>query len=338
LGRYSFILLLFFCGLNLAQTFPEKSVDSLLVTGIDRIIREDYHSAEKIFLQLKKERPELPLGDIYLAATVIARSVDFHEVMNTEKIENYFAEAENIADSLYDEEDENIWNLYFKGLLSGYRAYNSSLNGDYFGAFTDGYDAYSYYSKCLEIDTLFYEAYIAIGSFEYWISAKTEFFGFLPFYEDSRQNGIMLLKTAWKKASYNSHLAAYSLIWIYINEKRYQDAINLAEEELKKYPETRFFKWGLANAYKYIDKRKAIEILNQIYDSYENAGRNILTPKIVIKHKIAMLENDLGELESALKLCDDILNNCEKIKNKSLELQQRCSRAEELKTSILNKK
>jgi hypothetical protein len=337
LARYSFSLFFLLQSVLFSQNYPDKFVDSLLTTGIDFIVEENYSDAEKVFTNLKNSNPNLPFGSLYLAATEIARSIDFFEEMNSEKVENLFEESEEIADSLYDEDEENIWHLYFEGLLAGYKAYYSALKGNYYDTFSDGYDSYSYFSQCLEQDTLFYEAYIAIGSFEYWMSAKTEFFSWIPFYEDNRANGISLLETAWKKAPYNSHLAAYSLIWIYINEKDYKKAIDLSEEELKKYPSTRFFKWGLANAYQYIDKKKSIEILNQIYDSYQTTGGNITTQKIVIKHKIAMLENKLGNYDSALKLCNEILDSCSKIERENSETEDRCFRAKELKRSILSK-
>jgi len=337
LARYNFFFFFLCSGLIFSQNFPDKNVDSLLVAGIDNIVEENYSEAENIFFRLKKDYPRLPLGSLYLAAAEIARSADFFEEMNSEKIEKYFEQSESVADSLYDDDDENIWNIYFKGLLAGYRAYYFALQGDYYGAFMHGYDSYSFFTKCLEQDTLFYEAYIAIGSFEYWMSAKTEFFSWIPFYDDNRQNGISLLETAWKKAPYNAHLAAYSLIWIYINEKDYSNAVKLAEEELKKYPSTRFFKWGLANAYQYLDKTKSIEVLMQIYKSYQTTGGNIITQKIVIKHKIAMLENNLGNYETALKLCDEILNSCGKVEIENRETEDRCSRVKELKHSILNK-
>ena len=337
MARYSFFLFFLFGNFLFSQSYPDKYVDSLLVVGIDFIVEENYSNAENIFWELKKNYPQLPLGSLYLAATEIARSVDFFEEINSPKIENYFEEAETVADSLLEEDDENIWNIYFSGLLAGYRAYYSALKSDYYGAFTDGYDSYSLFSKCIEKDTLFYEAYIAIGSFEYWMSAKTEFFSWVPFYDDNRANGISLLETAWKKAPYNAHLAANSLIWIYINEKEFTKAVDLSEKELEKYPSTRFFQWGLANAYQYIDKKKSIEILRRIYESYQKTGRNIQTEKIVINHKIAMLENDLRNYENALNLCDELLDSCDKIENKSDEIEDRCARLKELKDSLLSK-
>ena len=80
LVRYSilfFILIILFVDFVPAQNFPDQKVDSLLKTGIRKIINQEYFKAENIFHQLNRDYPDLPFGKIYLAACRIAKAYDY---------------------------------------------------------------------------------------------------------------------------------------------------------------------------------------------------------------------------------------------------------------------
>lgn len=332
---YRFILIfVFITPFSLySQHYPVAEVDLLLRKGIKSIIDQDYKRAENIFQKLNKEYPELPLGKIYLAAVKVTQAIDYGEQYDKEYIEKILDSADEISSTLLKSRPDYIWYIYFKALTNGYKAYFFALNDEYINAFKYGLNSYSDFEKCFNLDSTFYESYIAIGSYKYWRSEKTKSFSWLPFINDERGEGIKYLKIAIRNFSYNQYLALYSLIWVDINYNHSNEAIKLADSILKKYPDSRFFKWALARAYTDVDKRKAITIYKEILESVSELSKNHYN-EIILKHKIAMLYHDINEDKKALKLCNEIIDIRNLSDDISEKLSDRLKRVKELKKEL----
>jgi tetratricopeptide (TPR) repeat protein len=304
-----FVILLFVLSFKgIAQTYPDPVVDSLLNSGINDIILQNYARAKSTFRHLTNSYPKLPLGNVYLVATEIARAYDYEEPYNKDYITENLDTAEIKTKNLLDKDGGNLWFIYFKALNEGYYAYYQVLQKNWLSAFSNGVDAVRDFEKCLNIDPEFYEAKIAIGSYQYWRSRKTEFLKWLPFIKDETELGISNLQIAVDHASYHRYSAINSLLWIYIDQKKYQEAINLAEKTLKQYPGSRFFMWPLARAYENIDIHKAIIIYNELLDFYSKMPDSNFFNEIVLKHVLAQLYVKQGDKRKALELCNQILS------------------------------
>ncbi len=329
-----YLICIFFPLVILGQNYPDKTVDNLLKDGIQKILFHDYETADKIFSDLDSKYPGLPFGKVYLAASRIAESVDLAFNFDDEYIYTQLSKAEMISDSLLNIDDDNIWYNYFKAISLGYLAYFEAMQEDYFMAFSNGIISLKYFEKCAEIDTSFYESFIASGTYLYWKSVKMKDLLWLPFVQDTREEGLALLLDAVKYSSYNKYVAVNSLIWIYIDRREYKEAAGLAESVLVEYPECRIFKWGLARAYEDIDPKIAInvylEILNSVLESEPNNHFN----EIVLLHKIAMLRERSGELNEAFSLCEEILKYDNLESDVKKQLHERIERVKTLKEEL----
>ena len=318
-----------------SQIYPVERVDFLLKSGINSIVKQDYENAKAHFNSLNNEFPELPLGKIYLAANKIAEAYDYGEDYDEEFILTNLDEAKDQSEKLMDSDENNIWYEYFYALAEGYTAYFHALNESWFSALNTGYNAISEFEKILASDKNFYEAYIAIGTFEYWKSRKTEFMNWFPFNNDTRKIGIERLIVAIDSSSYNSYLAINSLIWIYIDQKKYDAAINISKRALTKFPESRTFKWGMARAYEEIDPSKAISLYLEILNSYPILKNGNYKNEITLKHIIAQQYVKLDDKTNALKYCNEILSIKNLPEKNAEELAGRLERVKSLKTEIL---
>ena len=261
--------------------------------------------------------------------------VDYEEDFNNSYIDSLLTLAEKKTEKLLENDESNIWYNYYNALISGYKAYYQALQNSLLSALSNGVESLQSFKKCLEADPNFYEAYIAAGTYNYWKSAQTKSFSWLPFISDKREKGIKLLEKAVQHSTYNYYLAAYSLIWIYIDFNQSEKAILLSLKMLEKYPESRFFKWGLARAYEDTDLTKAIAVYKELLKSVETLKERNGYNDIVLRHKIAMLYNRNNEKNKALKLCNEILDfkiNSVKIKNK---LENRIERVKKLRKELL---
>jgi tetratricopeptide (TPR) repeat protein len=337
LVRFRLFIILLIPTLYSAQIFPEENVHNLLSEGIDNIITQDYQKARLNFEKLDLEYKNLPLGKIFLAAVNIAETIDYGKEFDDETINNLLEEAESISDSLLTNDDEDLWNNYFMALATGYLAYYKTIKESYISTITNGIISLEHFRKCLEIDSLFYDSYIAFGTYAYWKSLNSESLDWIPFLSDERSEGIKLLYTAINNFSYNRYLGINSLIWIYIDMNDYQKAINLAEKVIEQYPETRYFRWGLSRAYEDVDPTRAIEEYSNILNSILNIDENNHYNEIILKHKIAMLYDKLEKYDSALKYCNEIKTLSDLSDRVKEKLRDRFIRVEKLKNKCLIK-
>ena len=303
-----FFLLLIFLSKNNAQVYPDKSVHKIIKLGIGLIIDQKYDDAKKLFDQLDKTRKDLPLGKIYLAAASIAESYDYQEPFDDTLITKYLEGARKISQRLMKKDEKSIWNNYFFALTEGYIAYYDALRESWLQAFSTGLSSVSAFEDCLEMDKNFYEAMIAIGSFKFWKSKKTEFINWLPFIDDEKELGISYLQNAIKYSGYNSHLAIHSLVWIYIEQKEFSEAIKVAEAALKDHPRSRIFKWGLARSYENIESQKSAILYQEILNSYPKNLKTNKINEVTLKHIIAQQLVKIDKRAEALILCNEILS------------------------------
>lgn len=318
-----------------SQEYPDKYVNSLLKSGIDNIINQKYNSAKADFNKLNSLYPELPLGKTYLAAVEISRSYDFGDNYNDEKIRTLLESAENQSENLLKKDPENVWNNYFMGLIKGYLSYYETLNGSWLNSLKDALSSASWLETCIKKNPDFYEAYSGLGSYKYWKSRKTEFLNWLPFIDDEKQEGIGLLESAIDHSFYNTYLAVNSLIWVYIDSKNYKGAIRIAETALQKYPNSRFFKWGIARAYEDVDPYQSIRYYREILSSYPNLDEMNKYNEIVLKHLLAKQYYKVDDKENALRLCNEILNK-RLPDSTAVKLSDRFKKVRELKKMLLS--
>ena len=329
-----FILSLLFSGILFSQTHPDLKIDKALRNGISEIVKQNYRNAEKIFVELDENYPKLPIGKIYLAATLIAESYDYETPFDDERITSLLTEAKNSAEILINNNKQDIWHKYYLALVTGYQAYYEAIKGNLLTAFSIGLNSYNLFDDILEQDSSFQDALIAVGTYKYWKSDKLEFLSWLPFIEDEREVGIKLLERSIKNNSYNSHLAIYSLIWILIHKKDFNGAKNLTEFALNKFPQSRIFREAYARVYEEIDLNKSIQIYNQVLDSYENLELENRVRVITLKHKIAIQLNKAGRKSQALKICDEILSINDLSKFEYEKLKDRLERVKKMQSEI----
>jgi tetratricopeptide (TPR) repeat protein len=328
------LFIIFLCSkIIFSQEYPQKEIDALLKSGIESIVNQDYGEASKIFLRLDRNYPEIPLGKIYSAAVEIAKSYDYGADFNSEFINEKLDQAVKASDKLLEENPEYAWNIYFSALAEGYYAYYKALERNFLSALNNGYSAMIEFEKCLSIDSSFYDAYTAIGVYKYWKSRKTEFINWLPFVKDEREEGIKDLITSLDHFTYNKHLAANSLVWIYIDKKEFDKAIQAADKMLKLHPANRQFKWGLARAYEGINREKSISIYYDILGSYRKLDLPNQSREITLLHIIAQQYEKIGNKAKALEICRNILNSNLSSETKE-KLGKRFSRIQEMERSL----
>ena len=226
-----------------AQWKLDSLVHSLVVTGIDFILKQDYDRADSLFRAVTDRYPNQPAGYLYQAAVMQAYNIDFDVPIDQEKFDSLLIKGKNAAEKM-----SSPWSGYFIGTADGYDAYERVERGDWFGGVRKGMSSASTFEEIIEKDSTFYDAYAGIGTYYYWRSRKTEFIRWLPFVKDDRALGIRMLITGAERSEYNRFAAMSALVSIYLDAENYKQAETWSKRGLNSYPENRVFLWGLATA------------------------------------------------------------------------------------------
>ena len=230
-------------GMSGAQWKLDSSLHTLVVSGIDFILKHEYEHADSVFNIAIIKFPDHPAGYLYRAAVMQSYTMDFDVPIEQHIFDSLLNRGKNAAEKI-----SSPWSEYFLGTADGYDAYERVERGDWFGGARKGVSSASRYEIILEKDSSFYDAYVGIGTYYYWRSRKTEFLQWLPFVKDDRARGIQLLKVGAERSVYNKYAAISALISIYLDAEQYTQAEEWSKRGLQAYSENRIYLWGLATA------------------------------------------------------------------------------------------
>lgn len=272
-----------------AQWKLENPLDSLVIRGIDLILQQEYRSADSIFRSLAKNYPRHPAGDLYRAAVRQAYAIDFSVEVDRNEFDSLLESGREKARTL-----QWPWREYFLATADGYEAYERAARGDWFGGARLGYSYSGDFENIVEKDSSFYDAYVGIGTYDYWRSRKTEFLNWLPFVKDDRLLGIYLVEQGAERSTYNRFAAVSALVSILIDAERYPEVLKWSERGLASYPENRIFLWGKATA---LDRQKRS---SEAVEAYKNLLANILASSAPHPYDEIVCRLNLAQCQIAL--------------------------------------
>jgi tetratricopeptide (TPR) repeat protein len=283
-----------------AQWKLEPSLHSLVVSGIDLILKQEYVRADSLFRVVTNRYPDHPAGYLYRAAVLQAYTIDFDEPVEQGKFDSLLMMGRKTSDNI-----SLPWKEYFLGTADGYDAYERVERGDWFGGVRKGMSSASRLEEVLEKDSSFYDSFVGIGTYYYWRSRKTEFLRWLPFVKDDRARGIRMLIIGADHSEYNRFAAMSALVSIYLDAENYTQAEEWSRRALNSYPENRIFLWGLATA---LDRQnrpgEAVSayatLLKNIVDAHAPHPYNEIVCRLnLVKSKVAL--NDTAAALDHLK-------------------------------------
>ncbi|MGD0037323.1 MAG: hypothetical protein ABSC53_08530 [Bacteroidota bacterium] len=259
------LTIVFGAAISQAQWKLEPSLHTLVVSGIDFILKQEYERADSLFRVVTNCYPDHPAGYLYRAAVMQAYNMDFDVPIEQDKFDSLLMIGKSAAEKI-----SLPWGGYFFGTADGYDAYERVQSGDWFGGVRKSMASASKFEEIIEKDSSFYDAYVGIGTYYYWRSRKTEFLRWLPFVKDDRELGIKMLIIGAEQSEYNRFAAISALIAIYLDSENYKQAEEWSKRSLNFYPENRIFLWGLATA---LDRQNRFA---EAVPAYSNLLKNIV--------------------------------------------------------------
>ncbi len=299
--------------------FPASGDIETLREIVSAGFSERYAEAESLAISLQWRYPYHPIGFIMQAAMLQSKMLDHEHFSYRREFHTLIKLAKKKARDRLEKNENDPWSLYCLGLAHGSHAVFESRDGSWLTAVKQGVRAKKAFSRCVEIDPQFYDAYVGIGSYHYWRTVKTGIVNWLPFVQDDRQQGIRELEIAADSARFSFDFAKDALIWVYIDTEKYEKAESLAVQMQQKYPEGKKFLWGLAQA------RVEAEKYDRALTAYERLLKKVTEDpnranhynEIEIRRRIAECADELGRYSEvvahakvvmALEIAPDIRN------------------------------
>ncbi|MBI3871686.1 MAG: hypothetical protein HY304_01240 [candidate division Zixibacteria bacterium] len=165
--------------------------------------------------------------------------ITYYSISNQYRTDRYFDSATAhldsaiaIAQTQLSAQGDDADLLFVLGSGYAFRGALRGQQGGWWGAIRDGVRSAASLNKAVAMDSTLYDAYLGLGTYHYWKSAKSKHFTWLPFVKDRREQGIREATTAGRLGNITPMAAQKSLIVIYMNENRLDDARALIDSVL----------------------------------------------------------------------------------------------------------
>jgi tetratricopeptide (TPR) repeat protein len=281
--------------------------------GMELTINNRFTEAIAMYQREIKIDPDNYKATFYLAAALQAQITHYENHLLVEDFYNAIDKTVNIIESKLNTQncitDSQKAELYFYlGSAYGYRASYQGESGKWFKAIGSGKKAKKYLDESVLHDSTMYDAYLGIGAYLYWVSAKTKLLSWLPFIGDNRDEGVTLIRKAIENNCRSKYMAMHQLIFILLNYGKYQEAIPYVLQVIEKYPESEFMWMAAAHTYyKNKDYQKAEPAYQRLIHLVA-AGESPNPPHLVkYRLKLAQIYYERKRYHESYKQCNEIL-------------------------------
>ncbi len=288
----------------LIATSKTSRLDSLVQLGIRNSIQQRYAEAITIFNKVKREDPRSPIGYFFHAAVIQTQMMDLE---NYENEPHFLAQVDSslLFAKKQVRKNKNAWAYFYIGGSYGYLAFYRSKQGKYWKAFAHAKRSVAALEQAVKLDPTLYDAYLGLGTYKYYRSKLSRHLTWLPLIHDEREKGIQFIKLAIDKSKYSNYSAMNGISWILMEEKRFEEGLDIVEPILEIFPESRVFLWAAAKLnHKMENWRKAADYYERILDSFEKQQVRSPINQIACRKNLCEMYLRLGEKSKALAECE----------------------------------
>jgi tetratricopeptide (TPR) repeat protein len=216
-----------------ATAVDDPLIDSAFRQSVDLVFRERFEAAMVIIDDLGKQRPHHPAADFMKAAA-------YQSLMNTYRTNRFTAVMNTHLDAAVEKGNallaagEDAWARVFIGAAHGFGALNRFRRGEWMSAYASILNAVDNLQQALEIDPHVYDAYMGIGAYNYWRTARSGFVRSVAFWmADRREIGLAQMGFVVNNGVYSVHETGYNLIAALIDHGRPGQALERVAENIR---------------------------------------------------------------------------------------------------------
>jgi tetratricopeptide (TPR) repeat protein len=253
-----------------ADSLPPP-LHALALRSVDLVYQEDFDRALETAKRIVRRAPQRPAGYFFCAVVLDSWAGYYQSSDRENEFYRYCEQAIERGEAVLDRDPHDTWGTFFVGGTEGLKGNYESRYERWITAFRNGWKGVSMLLELQERATGINDVNYGIGTYYYWRSAMTKVMFWLPGVEDKRAEGIERLRKSMNHGVYTRQASAANLLDILVNERRYQEAMALADSMLTRYPKALSFWWGKAQALYGLGKwRRATEQFKAILAKVES--------------------------------------------------------------------
>lgn len=271
-SRLLILSLLFSVSLAQSATLkPSENELALLQRTIDCVFADSFGEAERIAATYRDTLPGQPIYHLLNASILHARMMDSEDYSHETDFMDNIDKSIEALEKWIEHNPRDAWGYFLQGSAYGYKTVWQGQKGSWFKSMLTGLKTKGRFFDALKLDPRLYDCYTGIGSYHYWSSVKLR--SIFPFLSDTRDEGLQELRLA-ADSSLISGKAAYAAYgWALLNEKKFAEALKVAEHLRDITDSGRSSLWLLgAVHWNWGNIRKAIEDYGLLAESLMKAG------------------------------------------------------------------
>ncbi|MCX7994940.1 MAG: tetratricopeptide repeat protein [candidate division WOR-3 bacterium] len=323
---FYFSLLIFSIDLNPLE------VQRLIQTGLKFAYVEEFDSASFYFEQVIEKYPHNPAGYFFKSALLQLKMMDGCHFNDEKEYLSLVKKVRKLCAEIL-EKETNLWAEFYLGSSYAYQAVYEGLKKNYLETFNYGVKGGKILQSIIKKDSLFYDAYLGAGTYEYFWARASRYLPFLKLADGDVNEAIGKLHVAAERSMYSGPTARNSLVFIYGEEKRFEIATKIIDSLLLEYPNSKTFHWNKAELeFKKKNYNEALKIYEWLFNQYlDNPNYSNLAQ---CKLYIGKCYYELKNRDEAKKILKEVLGY-KKYQNQYPLIKEYCREAYELLSKIL---
>jgi hypothetical protein len=246
----------------------QSQLDKLRAEGYEALYNLDYDGARRHFQKMVELAPEDPAGAQCLASSLWLQqlnesyelkgtlysgdSKDKSDRRQTDEFRKWIRQAKTLSEARLKKDPRNVDALYYLGAAEGLEAaYTAQVEKKYVAALRAGTSAVDHHREVIKLAPDYHDAELTIGLHNYIVGSLS-----LPLkmiagtmgVRGSKKRGLETLERVTVEGKWARDLARILLVDLYKREKRYDDAVKMAQQLAEKYPRNYLYKLQMADA------------------------------------------------------------------------------------------
>jgi len=281
--------------------YPQTNLKNNISSGLEALYNFNFKSSDRIFDNLIENYPESPAGYHYKSISSLWFYLDSKNEIDYENFMAYTDTAIEKAEVFLETDSNDVFKRYILGSVYANRTFAFTRNENYFDAIFAASKFYSYFNELLEIDSLYYDAYMGKGLYNFAISQAPQTWAWalsLSGMTGDKQKGLEYLEIATRKGNLSMVDAQFYLSQIYCEFlQKYSAGGRILNNLNTRFPNNLLFRYALATYYlKIYDMNDALRNYKTVFASKD-------TNFIQLKNYAGLALGDIyfsqGEYESS---------------------------------------
>ena len=320
-----------------AELTLKPEIERLFIDGVQLTFRDQMSEALSKFDSISTLEPEDPIGPFCKAFVYDLFMDEYRSLKFMDEFDREVIHAIELAEKRVKNGNKAAETHLFVGGVYGIRGVRKAMLGDWWGAYKDARKGIKGVRKSVEIDPEIYDAYFGIGSYDYWKSVRMKMLFWLPFVSDDREKGIKELYLSIEKGKFTPLASRTGLLRVFVEEKRYEDCIKLADELMSDYEPDLHARWFKGYSLIKLERwEEAFELYNEIYSLLTAKDFHGPAGKVECWYYLSLCNYHMGNKQEASNLLDKVFSLRDEVNEKIFFYENIFTEAENLRIQIKN--